>query len=204
MRIGKTVGRVLAAVVTVCSTAVFLGPAFAQGTAKPKPAAPATGAPAGPVIVVETVKGTFAFETYPDAAPKTVDHVMRLARRGFYNGQRVHRAVPNFVVQMGDPQTRDMTKREWWGRGDAAGSGRPVGVAEISKKHLHVKGAVAMAHAGNPAEADAQFYVVLAAAPRLNGKYSVFGRVIEGADVPAKLQVGDMIKKVSVRPPPAP
>jgi cyclophilin family peptidyl-prolyl cis-trans isomerase len=207
MRIEKTVGRVLAAVVSVCTAAVFLGPALAQSPGKPKPsapAAPATGAPAGPVVVVETVKGTFAFETYPDAAPKTVDHVVRLARRGFYNGQRVHRAVPNFVVQMGDPQTRDMTKREWWGRGDFAGSGRPVGAAEISKKHLHVKGAVAMAHAGNPAEADAQFYVVLAAAPRLNGKYSVFGRVVEGVDVPAKLQVGDMIKKVSVRTPPAP
>lgn len=207
MRVETTVRRVLAAVVTVCSTAVLLGPVLAQGTGKPKPAAPAaaaTGAPAGPVIVVETVKGTFAFETYPDVAPKTVDHVVKLARRGFYNGQRVHRAVPNFVVQMGDPQTRDMTKREWWGRGDFAGSGRPVGAAEISKKHLHVKGAVAMAHAGNPAEADAQFYVVLAAAPRLNGKYSVFGRVVEGAEVPAKLQVGDMIKKVSVRPPPAP
>jgi cyclophilin family peptidyl-prolyl cis-trans isomerase len=207
MRIEKTVGRVLAAVVSVCTTAVFLGPALAQAPGKPKPsapAAPATGAPAGPVVVVETVKGTFAFETYPDVAPRTVDHVVRLARRGFYNGQRVHRAVPNFVVQMGDPQTRDMTKREWWGRGDFAGSGRPVGVAEISKKHLHLKGAVAMAHAGNPAEADAQFYVVLAAAPRLNGKYSVFGRVIEGVDVPAKLQVGDMIKKVSVRTPPAP
>jgi cyclophilin family peptidyl-prolyl cis-trans isomerase len=156
---------------------------------------------AGPVIVVETVKGTFAFETFPDEAPKTVDHVVRLARRGFYNGQRVHRAVPGFLVQFGDPQTRDMTKREWWGRGDFAGSGTPVGAAEFSKKHLHVKGAVAMAHPGNASQADAQFYVTLAAVPRLNGKYAVFGRVIEGHDVPARLQIADIIKKVSVRPP---
>jgi len=154
---------------------------------------------AGPVIVVETVKGSFAFETYPDEAPKTVAHVVKLARRGFYNGLRVHRAVPNFVVQFGDPQTRDMTKREWWGRGDAAGSGTPVGVAEISKKLRHTTGAVAMAHSGNPAQADAQFYIVLAANPRLNGKYAVFGRVIEGADVPARLKVADVIRKVSVR-----
>lgn len=177
-------------------SAASVMPGFAQ--APRKPAAPAS-APARPVIVVETVKGTFAFETYPDAAPKTVEHVTRLVKRGFYNGQRVHRAVPNFVVQMGDPQTRDMTKREWWGRGDAAGSGRPVGVAEISKKHLHVRGAVAMAHAGNPAQADAQFYVTLAPAPKLNGKYAVFGRVIEGIEVPATLRVGDMIKKVTLR-----
>lgn len=165
------------------------------------PAAPRTPG-AGPVIIVETVKGTFAFETYPDAAPKTVEHVLRLVKRGFYNGQRVHRAVPGFVMQIGDPQTRDMTKKEWWGRGDAAGSGRPIGVAEISKKHLHVRGAVAMAHDGNPANADAQFYVTLAAQPKLNGKYAVFGRVIDGAAVPATLRVGDMIKRVSVRPEP--
>jgi cyclophilin family peptidyl-prolyl cis-trans isomerase len=103
---------------------------------------------------------------------------------------------------MGDPQTRDMTRKEWWGRGDAAGSGRPVGVAEISKKHLHGRGAVAMAHDGNPANADAQFYVTLAPQPKLNGKYAVFGRVIDGADVLPRLRVGDMIKRVSVRPEP--
>ena len=186
-------------------------PAIA-GAQSPPPATPKSGAAtqsqptpgAGPVIVVETVKGTFAFETYPDDAPKTVEHVVRLVKRGFYNGQRIHRAVPGFLIQFGDPQTRDMTKREWWGRGDFAGSGAPVGAAEFSKKHLHVKGAVAMAHPGNASQADAQFYVALAAVPRLNGKYAVFGRVIEGHDVPARLQVADVIKKVSVRPTPAP
>ena len=62
---------------------------------------------AGPVIVVETTKGTFAFETYPREAPKTVAHVVALVRRGFYDGQRVHRAVPGFLVQWGDPRSRD-------------------------------------------------------------------------------------------------
>jgi peptidyl-prolyl cis-trans isomerase B (cyclophilin B) len=189
-------------VLFVSFTAPHNATAQAPRTKKTVPAAAAPVRPtsgAGAVIVVETVKGTFAFETYPTDAPKTVEHVVRLAKKGFYNGQRVHRAVPNFVVQMGDPQTRDMTKREWWGRGDRAGSGTPVGVAEISKKHLHTQGAVAMAHAGDPAQADAQFYVTLAATPRLNGKYSVFGRVIEGLDIPAMLRVGDIIKKVSVR-----
>jgi peptidyl-prolyl cis-trans isomerase B (cyclophilin B) len=177
---------------------------FGQGSAASKKAVPQPTPGAGPVIVVETVKGTFAFETYPDEAPKTVDHVLRLVKRGFYNGLRVHRAVPGFIMQFGDPQTRDMTRREWWGRGDAAGSGRPVGVAELSKKHLHGRGAVAMAHSGNPANADAQFYVTLGPQPRLNGKYAVFGRVIEGIDVPAKLQVGDIVKRVTVRNEPSP
>jgi hypothetical protein len=87
-------------------------PAIA-GAQSPPPATPKSGAAtqsqptpgAGPVIVVETVKGTFAFETYPDDAPKTVEHVVRLVKRGFYNGQRIHRAVPGFLIQFGDPQT---------------------------------------------------------------------------------------------------
>ena len=104
-------------------------------------AGPAQTTPgAGPIVVIETSKGTFEFETYPDDAPKTVAHVLTLVKKGFYNGQRFHRVVPNFVMQVGDPQTRDMSKRDSWGRGDFAGSGTPIGVAEISKKHLHVQG----------------------------------------------------------------
>jgi peptidyl-prolyl cis-trans isomerase B (cyclophilin B) len=169
--------------------------------ATPAPVTPTPGA--GPVIVVETSKGSFELETYPDDAPKTVAHVVNLVKRGFYNGLRVHRAVPNFVLQLGDPQTRDMSKREWWGRGDFSGSGTPVGVAEISKKHLHVRGAVAMAHPGNASLADAQFYIALTPQPKLDGKYAVFGRVIAGLDVLPKLQVADLIKKVYVKSAPA-
>ena len=138
--------------------------------------APAASAPAvptpgsGPVIVVETVKGTFEFETYPNDAPKTVAHVVNLAKRGFYNGMRFHRVVPGFIVQVGDPQSRDMSKREWWGRGDFAAAARPSALPKSRKKHLHVRGAVAMAHPGNPAEADAQFYITLTAQPKLDGK----------------------------------
>lgn len=165
--------------------------------ASPGPAQPSPGA--GPIIVVETTKGTFEFETYPDDAPKTVEHVVNLTKRGFYNGLRFHRVEPGFVVQVGDPQSRDMTKRDWWGRGDFAGSGKAVGLAEFSKTHLHTKGAVAMAHSGNASQADAQFYITLAAVPRLNGKYAVFGHLISGFDVPAKIQVGDMIRKMYVR-----
>jgi cyclophilin family peptidyl-prolyl cis-trans isomerase len=200
--------------VVVGTFALAIGPtapmSLAQSPARPaarppqKPApaaAPAQTTPgAGPIIVIETSKGTFEFETYPDDAPKTVAHVLALVKKGFYNGLRFHRAVPNFVVQVGDPQTRDMSKRDWWGRGDFAGSGTTVGVAEISKKHLHVKGAVAMAHPGNPSDADSQFYVTLTPIPKLNGKYAVIGRVISGADVLPRLQVADLLKKASVKP----
>jgi cyclophilin family peptidyl-prolyl cis-trans isomerase len=159
----------------------------------------AQATPGGPVIVVETSKGTFAFETYPKETPKTVAHVVGLVRRGFYDGQRVHRAIPGFLVQWGDPQSRDEDREADWGRGSGASSGEPVGVAEISRTRLHVAGAVGMAHPGRPAAADSQIYVTLAARPDLDGYYTVFGRLIDGADVPARIQRGDVILKMYVR-----
>ena len=152
------------------------------------------------IVAVETTKGTFAFATFPNDAPATVEHVLTLIRARFYDGQRVHRALPGFVVQFGDPQTRDQDKRELWGRGGAAASGKPIGVVEITKKRIHKKGAVAMAHMGNPANADSQIYVTLEDRPDLDGRYAVFGQVTEGDDVPAMLEVGDLITRVYVRP----
>jgi peptidyl-prolyl cis-trans isomerase B (cyclophilin B) len=152
-----------------------------------------------PVIVVETAKGTFAFETYPNEAPKTVAHVVDLVKRGFYDGQRVHRALPGFVVQWGDPRSRDTAIESEWGRGAGASSGTPIGVAELSRKRLHMRGAVAMAHDGDPSMADSQMYVTLADRPDLNNQYVVFGHVIEGVDVPARLERGDLVRRMSVK-----
>jgi cyclophilin family peptidyl-prolyl cis-trans isomerase len=155
--------------------------------------------PAGPVIVVETTKGTFEFETYPAEAPKTVAHIVELVRRGFYDGQRVHRTLPGLLVQWGDPRSRDLASEADWGRGPEASSGKPVGVTELSRKHLHARGAVAMAHQGTPALGDSQIYVTLADRPDLNNRYTVFGRVIAGDEVPARLERGDQIRKMFVK-----
>jgi cyclophilin family peptidyl-prolyl cis-trans isomerase len=159
----------------------------------------ATQRVAAPLIVVETAKGRFAFDTFPGDAPLTVAHIASLVRKGFYNGQRIHRAVPGFVVQFGDPQTRDQAKREIWGRGHAASSGDPIGAAEITNKRRHVIGAVGVAHLGAPADADSQIYITLAPRSDLDGQYTVFGQVVEGEDVPAKLQVGDEIIRAYLR-----
>lgn len=169
--------------------AVLAPAAFAQGSAKPTPAA-------GPIVVVETEKGTFEFETYPNEAPKTVARILELVRKRFYNGMRIHRVVPNFVIQVGDPASRDMTKKDSWGRG---GSGTPIGAAEFSKVRTHVRGAVAMAHAGDAAKADSQFYVALSPQPRLDGSYTVFGKVTSGMDVVSKLVVGDRLIRATVK-----
>lgn len=151
------------------------------------------------LVVVETTRGTFAFDTYPKDAPLSVAHILKLAKAGFYDGQRVHRAVPGFVVQFGDPQTRDLDKRALWGKGLEASNGEPIGVGEVVLKRKNVALAVGLAHQGEPAKADSQLYIMLEARPELDGQYAVIGQVIEGEDVPAQLQVGDEIRRVYVR-----
>jgi cyclophilin family peptidyl-prolyl cis-trans isomerase len=153
----------------------------------------------GDLIVVETVRGVFTIQTYPDEAPLTVAHVLALVQAGFYDGLRVHRASAGLLVQFGDPQTRDPNLRDVWGRGPQASSGTPVGVAEITRKLTHTRGAVGIAHPGNPALADSQIYVTLADRPELDGRYAVFGHVIAGGDVPDQLRIGDLIQRMSVR-----
>jgi len=177
----------------------WLAVSLALGFAASPAGAAGQVSPDRPVIVVETTKGTFSFETYPQDAPMTVAHVLALVRSGFYDGQRVHRAIPGFVVQFGDPQTRDGDLRELWGIGAGAGSGTPVGVVELHKRRRHQPGAVALAHMGDPAKADSQMYITLADRKDLDGRYVVFGQVVNGADVPALLRVGDEIVRVFVQ-----
>ena len=202
--------RVRWAVIVALVTALA-GDMAAQGTApkpapKPKPAPAKPASPAKPapaaapatasMLVVDTTKGVVEIELYPADAPKTVAHIAALARRNFYNGLRIHRVEPGFVVQFGDPLTRDMTKKALWGTG---GSGRTVGVGET--KRTHQLGSVAMAHAGDPAKADSQMYILLrTAATALDGKYAVFGQVVTGMDVVQTIAAGDMIRRVTVKP----
>jgi len=180
----------------------------------PKPAAPRDGAAksavpaaapakkspgAGPVLVLETMKGTIEIETYPNEAPKSVEHILALAKRNFYNGQRIQRIIPNQAVQFGDPQTRDMTKQQWWGRGFDSGSHQSIGVGEFSKKRLQKIGAVSLAHPGDPREADRQMLIALSMQQKWNGQYAVIGQVISGMDVVRKLQVTDRIVRVTIQ-----
>lgn len=152
---------------------------------------------AGPVIVLETARGTMEIETYPEEAPKTVAQIVELVKGGFYDGQRFHRAEPKFVIQIGDPASRDVSKEAWWGR---TGSGKPIGIAEITKKRRHVRGAVAMAYAGSDARrADSQFYVLLDPHPELDARYTVFGGVIKGMEVADAIRRGDVLRKAYLK-----
>lgn len=167
---------------------------------KPKPTAPAAAEPtSGPQLVMDTAKGQIVIQLYEKEAPKSVAHVVELAKQGFYRSQRIFRVVPGQIVQFGDKQTRNMTLRDWWGRGPDSATGKPIGVAEISKTRKHKAGSVGMAHSGNAAAADNQIYIVLRPMPQLDGKHAIIGQVVTGLDVVPKLAIADLIKEVTVR-----
>jgi dolichyl-diphosphooligosaccharide--protein glycosyltransferase len=184
--------RVLTGVVVALTMVASASPGVSCQNTAPTPRSPG----GGPIIVFETSKGAFEVETYPNEAPKTVAHILALVNKNFYNGLRIHRVEPGFVVQWGDPQTRDMTKRELWG---TAGSGSAVGASEVSKKRPHVAGSVGAAFLSDPREADSQIYITLSPQPQLNSRYTVLGQVISGMDVVTQLRVTDMIKRASVK-----
>jgi cyclophilin family peptidyl-prolyl cis-trans isomerase len=180
--------RATLALIAVLMIAPLAAGTAAQGAAS-RPAA-------DPMMIIETAKGVIEVQLFPNDAPKTVEHIVALAKRNFYNGQRVHRAVKGFVVQFGDPQTRDMTRRPLWG---SQGSGRAIGVAEVKRKHT--LGAVAVAHIENdPKGADSQMYITLSPQPKLDRDYTVFGQVVSGMAVAQKLVVTDVIRRVTVKP----
>jgi cyclophilin family peptidyl-prolyl cis-trans isomerase len=155
--------------------------------------------PTSTIVAVETSQGTFAFELYAREAPVATGHIVQLVKNGFYDGQRIHRVVPGVLIQFGDPQTRDLEKRAQWGRGRDASSGTPIGTVEMPLKHLHVAGAIGLAHMGEPGQADSQLYVMLDRRPELDGQYAVIGQIVDGADVPAKLQPGDRLLRVYLK-----
>jgi cyclophilin family peptidyl-prolyl cis-trans isomerase len=212
MNLHRTLKYVVMALMVV--TVGSPSPSFAQGAkpAAPPPAKPggvtakagaasATPTPdpaLGPMLVLETVKGTIYVQLFAKEAPKSVAQVVSLTKTNFYNQQKVHRVVAGQLVQFGDKQSRDATLKEWWGKGANSGSGKPIGVDETSKTRKHKLGTVAMAHAGDVRNSDSQIYFALRPAPQLDGKHIIIGEVKSGMAILPKLAVGDVIKKVTV------
>jgi peptidyl-prolyl cis-trans isomerase B (cyclophilin B) len=129
--------------------------------------------------------GEIVIEFFPDDAPKTVENFVTLAKKGFYDGLVFHRVEPGFVVQGGDP------------KGDGTGGPGYKVKAEFNKQP-HVRGVVAMARSNDPDSAGSQFYITLAPANFLDGKYTVFGKVTSGMDVVDKIKKGDKMKSVKI------
>jgi cyclophilin family peptidyl-prolyl cis-trans isomerase len=153
------------------------------------------GGAAEPHLIIETAKGRIDVRLFPADAPRSVEHVLALVKRNFYRGLRIHRVTPS-LAQFGDPLTRDLSRKGYWGSG---GSGKPIGVAELSKRLTHRRGTVALAHGGSPTMADSQLYILKTASPGLDGKHTIIGEVVSGMAVVDKLVVPDLIKQVSLK-----
>ena len=160
-------------------------------------AGPVIQAAGNPTMVLDTAKGTIEIELLRGDAPKSVDYIVDLVQKGFYRGQRFHRSERS-LVQVGDVTSRDVTKKAWWGRNMHTPT---IGVAEISKKLIHVRGTVGLAYAqgGSPASANSQFYIMKEAGPSLNGKSTIIGRVKVGMPTVDTIQIGDVIKNATIK-----
>jgi cyclophilin family peptidyl-prolyl cis-trans isomerase len=133
-------------------------------------------------VIITTKFGDIEVELYSDSAPKTVENFKALTKKGFYDGLIFHRIVPGFVIQGGDPYTRDITNRRRWGTG---GPGWNI-KAEFNK-NTHARGVLSMARSQDPDSAGSQFFIVLKDSNFLDGQYTIFGKVKSGMDAVDKI-----------------
>ncbi|HEY3913276.1 MAG TPA: peptidylprolyl isomerase [Verrucomicrobiae bacterium] len=134
------------------------------------------------VAIIKTSAGEMVIEFWPDIAPKTVENFKNLAKKGFYDGTCFHRIVKGFMIQGGDPLTKDAKAEHQWGTG---GPGHTV-KAEFNDKP-HVQGVISMARSQDPNSAGSQFFICLADARFLDKQYTAFGKLTKGDDVLVKL-----------------
>lgn len=158
--------------------------------------------------LIKTSKGDIVVELYGKDAPIHVGNFVELVQKGFYNDTKFHRYEPGFVIQGGDPQTKDVSGDDVAAQAGQPGS--PFGTGgpgyqikgefdPAQNPNKHVEGALGMARSQSPDSAGSQFYFTLAATPFLDGQYTVFGKVTEGLDVVKQLRAGDVIESVEIR-----
>ena len=134
------------------------------------------------VAIIKTTAGEMVVEFWPDVAPKTVENFKKLANQGYYDGTAFHRIVKGFMIQGGDPLTKDAKMESRWGTGDPGYKIK----AEFNDRP-HVRGVLSMARSSHPDSAGSQFFVCLADARFLDKQYTAFGKVIQGDDVLGKI-----------------
>jgi peptidyl-prolyl cis-trans isomerase B (cyclophilin B) len=134
------------------------------------------------VAVITTTEGELTLEFWPDVAPKTVENFKNLANKNFYDGTAFHRIIKGFMIQGGDPLTKDAKKEAQWGTG---GPGYQI-KAEFNERS-HQRGVISMARSSDPDSAGSQFFICDGDAKFLDRQYTAFGKVIKGDDVLTKL-----------------
>ena len=135
-----------------------------------------------PHAIMKTKFGEMEIVFFPELAPKHVESFIKLSKSGFYNGTIFHRVIPGFMIQGGDPNTKDPSKMQSYGTG---GPGYTL-PAEFSKIE-HVKGILSAARTADPNSAGSQFFIMVDKAPHLDGQYTVFGEIIKGLEVTDKI-----------------
>jgi peptidyl-prolyl cis-trans isomerase B (cyclophilin B) len=134
------------------------------------------------VAVIKTNEGEMVVQFWTDAAPDTIENFKKLARQGFYDGTIFHRIVKDFMIQGGDPNSKDPAKENSYGQG---GPGYQI-KAEFND-HSHDRGVISMARSSDPDSAGSQFFICLAPVHRLDHQYTTFGKLIKGEDVLEKI-----------------
>jgi peptidyl-prolyl cis-trans isomerase B (cyclophilin B) len=133
---------------------------------------------ASEVAVIKTTQGEMVIAFWPEVAPNTVENFKKLAREGYYDGTAFHRIVKGFMIQGGDPLTKDLSAESRWGTG---GPGYQI-KAEFNEKP-HLRGVISMARSQNPDSAGSQFFICLAPAKFLDRQYTAFGCLLKGDEV---------------------
>ena len=134
------------------------------------------------VAILTTSAGEMVLEFWPDVAPGHVENFKKLAKSGFYDGTCFHRVIKGFMIQGGDPNTKDDSKQHLWGTG---GPGHQI-KAEFNDKP-HVRGVLSMARSNNPDSAGSQFFICHGDPRFLDRQYTAFGKLIKGDDVLEKI-----------------
>jgi peptidyl-prolyl cis-trans isomerase B (cyclophilin B) len=143
---------------------------------------PSSSSSQNELAVIKTSEGEMVAEFWPDVAPKTVENFKKLAKSGFYDGTAFHRVIKGFMIQGGDPLTKDESKQARWGTGDP---GYKID-SEFNKKS-HERGVLSMARSQDPNSAGSQFFICHGAPKFLDGQYTAFGKLIKGDDVLEKI-----------------
>ncbi len=140
------------------------------------------------VAVMETELGRIVIMFFPEKAPKHVENFKTLAKKEFYDGTRFHRTIKGFMVQGGDPNSRDMDKSKSWGRGgNTDEDGNEINVDAEFNDVKHHRGVLSMARSSDPDSASSQFFIMHQDSLHLDGQYSAFGRVVSGIEVVDKI-----------------
>jgi peptidyl-prolyl cis-trans isomerase B (cyclophilin B) len=137
------------------------------------------------VAVIKTSEGDMVVQFWTDAAPNTIENFKKLARQGFYDGTIFHRIVKEFMIQGGDPNSKDPAKENSYGQG-----GPGYNIKAEFNDHSHDRGVISMARGPDPDSAGSQFFICLAPVHRLDHQYTTFGKLIKGQDVLEK--IGDI------------